>query len=57
MNLLTASKLKIYILASENEKWIKISAYPCDVGVKFEQVVIIIIIIIIITLFKCQCVF
>ena len=56
MNLLTASKLKIYILASENEKWIKISAYPCDVGVKFEQVVIIIIIIII-TLFKCQCVF
>ena len=37
MNLLTVSKLKIYILASENEKWIKISAYLCDVGVKFEQ--------------------
>ena len=37
MNLLTASKLKIYILASENEKLIKISAYLCDVGVKFEQ--------------------
>ena len=34
-----ASKLKIYILASENEKGIKISANPCDVGVKFEQVV------------------
>ena len=27
----------IYILASENEKSIKISAYLCDVGVKFEQ--------------------
>ena len=37
MNLLTVSKLKIYILASENEKSIKISDYQCDVGVKFEQ--------------------
>ena len=36
---LTASKLKIYILASKSEKSksIKISVYPCHVGVKFEQ--------------------
>ena len=36
---LTASKLKIYILASKSEKSksIKISAYPCHVGVEFEQ--------------------
>ena len=34
---LTASKLKIYILASKSQKSIKISAYPCHVGVKFEQ--------------------
>ena len=33
-----ASKLKVYILASKGDKSIKISAYQCDVGVKFEQV-------------------
>ena len=33
-----ASKLKIYILASKSEKSIKISAYQCNIGVKFEHV-------------------
>lgn len=35
---LTASKSKLHISASKSEKSIKISAYLCDGGVRFEQV-------------------
>ena len=34
----TASKLKIYVVASKGEKSNKIPAYLCDVGFKFKQV-------------------
>lgn len=34
----TASKSKLHISASKSEKSIKISAYLCDGGVRFEQV-------------------